>query len=596
VTSPEAPAVFNGLRDRVARWVQKSNKALSDQSLPIKVAAYRNTWCILYEQPSPYHFLFQYYLRDAGVQMAWVGTGKMLLNLEYSEEDDLERLTSLILKAAKAFQADGWWYQGTMPGIGYLANLIVGPSLRFHFGSLLMLLGAENEYAAFHCQVILAKDPTTRMEKQEQFVNKAKKALTAAKGAQFAAELAAEAYRAETAKALKEYQHAQEFMAQMDTRDGEAKHIDRIAEDICEAAWSNTVDRRAGMINWIWELRRRLRRLRLRRDPSKGPRAPGAASFYSVELGFDSSAEFTRHILFLDGISGARGQSFIRGGSDFIADTWSFEAFGHPGPAGPYPEADGYGEEFEAAGDELEAAEEAEAAQEEAEEPQEAAGAEEGQGAAAAEEAAGLEEAPQEEFAEEPVEASAEERRRAARGGRRHRGALAGSRRSRGGRGGRGGGAPGGPRGRAGGPEALAAERSAREAETETLLLRVAALEAHVSRRREEEAGVGAEELREAERRLQRRVAVGALAEAERREDEVALRDAVGAAEAAGVEPDRIQALRGAPPALRAAAEPRAEGPAAGAGGFAAAACSLVAAGAVGAAANRRRASAKVWT
>jgi len=146
VTSPEAPAVFNGLRDRVARWVQKSNKALSDQSLPIKVAAYRNTWCILYEQPSPYHFLFQYYLRDAGVQMAWVGTGKMLLNLEYSEED-LERLTSLILKAAKAFQADGWWYQGTMPGIGYLANLIVGPSLRFHFGSLLMLLGGASPAA-----------------------------------------------------------------------------------------------------------------------------------------------------------------------------------------------------------------------------------------------------------------------------------------------------------------------------------------------------------------------------------------------------------------------------------------------------------------
>ena len=74
---------------------------------------------------------------------------------------------------------------------------------------------AENEYAALHCQVILAKDPATRMEKQEQFVNKAKKTMAAAKDAQFAAELAAEACKAETAKAATEYQHAQEFMAQL---------------------------------------------------------------------------------------------------------------------------------------------------------------------------------------------------------------------------------------------------------------------------------------------------------------------------------------------------------------------------------------------
>jgi glutamate-1-semialdehyde 2,1-aminomutase len=136
VTSPEAAGVFNGLKDRVARWVTKCNKALSSEDIPIKVAAYRNTWCVVYEQPSPYHFLFHYYLRDAGLQMAWVGTGKMLLNLEYSEED-LERLTALIVKAAKSFKEDGWWYQGTQPSIGYLLNLVVGPSLRFHFGGLM---------------------------------------------------------------------------------------------------------------------------------------------------------------------------------------------------------------------------------------------------------------------------------------------------------------------------------------------------------------------------------------------------------------------------------------------------------------------------
>mmetsp|Transcript_78375 Transcript_78375/g.253891 ORF Transcript_78375/g.253891 Transcript_78375/m.253891 type:complete len:575 (+) Transcript_78375:1-1725(+) len=129
VVTPEAASVFDAFKDRVAAWVERCNSALSKEGLPIGVAAYRSTWCICYHQPSLYQFLFQYYLRDAGLQMAWVGTSKMLLNLEYSEED-LARLTEIILTAARAFQADGWWLEGGQPA--KLAKLVVGPTLRYH--------------------------------------------------------------------------------------------------------------------------------------------------------------------------------------------------------------------------------------------------------------------------------------------------------------------------------------------------------------------------------------------------------------------------------------------------------------------------------
>merc|ERR1712193_152311 len=42
VSTPEAIAEFNGLRDRVASWVTSCNKALSNEDLPLSVAAYRN--------------------------------------------------------------------------------------------------------------------------------------------------------------------------------------------------------------------------------------------------------------------------------------------------------------------------------------------------------------------------------------------------------------------------------------------------------------------------------------------------------------------------------------------------------------------------
>lgn len=138
VTSPDAAVAFNGLKDRVAKWVDSCNAALTKEGLPIKVAAYRSLWTVRYEQPSPFQFLFQYYLRDAGLQMAWVGTGKLLLNLEFTEKD-LDRLTSILLNAAKAFRADGWWWEGSKTPT--VAKFVIGPTLRYHAKWISELLG-----------------------------------------------------------------------------------------------------------------------------------------------------------------------------------------------------------------------------------------------------------------------------------------------------------------------------------------------------------------------------------------------------------------------------------------------------------------------
>lgn len=137
VSSPAGVAEFNGAKDRVAKWVVDCNKALSDDGLPISVAAYRNMWCVCYNQASAYHFLFPCYLRDAGLQLVWVGTGKALLNLEFSE-DDLKQLTGMLVSAAKKFKADGWW-KGVKPAS--LLPLVLGPTCEYHSSRLLQRFG-----------------------------------------------------------------------------------------------------------------------------------------------------------------------------------------------------------------------------------------------------------------------------------------------------------------------------------------------------------------------------------------------------------------------------------------------------------------------
>mmetsp|Transcript_111517 Transcript_111517/g.197496 ORF Transcript_111517/g.197496 Transcript_111517/m.197496 type:complete len:580 (-) Transcript_111517:240-1979(-) len=138
VTTPEAAAEFNAHTERVSKWAEACNATLSKEDLPISVAAYRNMWCVCYSKPGVYNFLFHCYLRDAGLQMVWVGTSKMLLNLEFREKD-FEKLTGILVSAAKQFQADGWWWEdGKKPS---LPQLVLAPTLEFHASRLKSWLG-----------------------------------------------------------------------------------------------------------------------------------------------------------------------------------------------------------------------------------------------------------------------------------------------------------------------------------------------------------------------------------------------------------------------------------------------------------------------
>jgi len=140
VLTPAAVAEFNGLKDRTAKWAVACSKALSKEGLPISVSAYRNMWCVCYQQSSAYHFLFHCYLRDAGLQLVWVGTGKALLNLEFTDKD-LEQLTGMIVSAAKKMKEDGWWWEDAQPAS--LLPLVLGPTLKYHSEKLLKWFGVK---------------------------------------------------------------------------------------------------------------------------------------------------------------------------------------------------------------------------------------------------------------------------------------------------------------------------------------------------------------------------------------------------------------------------------------------------------------------
>jgi glutamate-1-semialdehyde 2,1-aminomutase len=53
--------------------------------------------------------MFQYYLRAEGLALSWVGTGRLIFSLNYTDAD-FDTVTDRFVTAAKAMRRDGWWW------------------------------------------------------------------------------------------------------------------------------------------------------------------------------------------------------------------------------------------------------------------------------------------------------------------------------------------------------------------------------------------------------------------------------------------------------------------------------------------------------
>jgi len=54
--------------------------------------------------------MFQFYLREQGLLLSWVGSGRLIFSLNFSEAD-FDAVAERFVRAALAMQRDGWWWQ-----------------------------------------------------------------------------------------------------------------------------------------------------------------------------------------------------------------------------------------------------------------------------------------------------------------------------------------------------------------------------------------------------------------------------------------------------------------------------------------------------
>jgi glutamate-1-semialdehyde 2,1-aminomutase len=108
----ETETIRGVYRDLDRTWdsrAQALNDGLAAAGLPVRVANLSSIWTIYYVGASRYNWMFQYYLRAAGLALSWVGTGRLIFSLNYTDAD-FTAVADRVLSAAREMERAGWWW------------------------------------------------------------------------------------------------------------------------------------------------------------------------------------------------------------------------------------------------------------------------------------------------------------------------------------------------------------------------------------------------------------------------------------------------------------------------------------------------------
>ena len=108
--TPEAQLMYVDLDATQNRRATQLNQRLQAIGAPVQVANMSSVWTVSYTRPSRYNWMLQFYLREQGLALSWVGTGRLIFSLNYTDAD-FEEVCRRFVAACQAMEAGGWWWQ-----------------------------------------------------------------------------------------------------------------------------------------------------------------------------------------------------------------------------------------------------------------------------------------------------------------------------------------------------------------------------------------------------------------------------------------------------------------------------------------------------
>lgn len=110
IDTPEIRSSYQQIDQYWDNRVNDLNQKLANKQLPVKIVNMVSVWTILFTVPSRYNWMYQFYLREQGLAISWVGSGRIIMSHDFSDEEYALVMEKMVT-AAEEMESDGWWWK-----------------------------------------------------------------------------------------------------------------------------------------------------------------------------------------------------------------------------------------------------------------------------------------------------------------------------------------------------------------------------------------------------------------------------------------------------------------------------------------------------
>lgn len=128
IEQPQYQSMYDGAEAVWNERVALLNKALRDAEIPVEIANMHSILTVLYRVPSRYNWMLQFYLRAEGLELSWIGSGRMIMSFNFSDADFVEVLERFV-RAGRRMAADGWWWQSETLTSAFIRRRLISEML-----------------------------------------------------------------------------------------------------------------------------------------------------------------------------------------------------------------------------------------------------------------------------------------------------------------------------------------------------------------------------------------------------------------------------------------------------------------------------------
>lgn len=133
IRQPEVQALYARADALWNERVAGLNGQLEAAGVPVRLANMHSILTVLYGVPSRYNWMFQFYLRGEGLELSWTGSGRLIMSLNYTDED-FAAVARRMVAAARQMQADGWWWTAPHLSNKWIKRQMLKDMLAARFG------------------------------------------------------------------------------------------------------------------------------------------------------------------------------------------------------------------------------------------------------------------------------------------------------------------------------------------------------------------------------------------------------------------------------------------------------------------------------